>query len=332
MSSSLAVVPVSADIIEGEWQETAVSPSFSVSELVSRFLAALDVRASSKATYERQLREFVAWIEQTGRAIYGMRREDILAYRAYLKDEAGETGQGMSSYSVSGYLTVVRRLFAWLESERIYPNIAKDIKGPKRPKGHRKDTLSPEQLRACLTSIQEDGSLSEVDRLRNFAIFNLMARTGLRDVEVKRARVGDIRRVDGQPVLYVQGKGRDTADEFVILTPEALEPILVHLQARGHLLDEAPLFVSSSRRNYGQALSTRSISRIVKTALIEAGLDDKRLTAHSLRHTAITLAIQGGASLVQAQAMARHASPTTTMVYFRNLDRVSNGAEKFIQF
>ena len=62
------------------------------------------------------------------------------------------------------------------------------------------------------------------------------------------------------------------------------------------------------------------------------GLDDSRLTAHSLRHTAISLSIQGGASLQQAQAMARHSDSKTTLVYFHNLERISLGAEKFIQF
>jgi integrase/recombinase XerC/integrase/recombinase XerD len=62
------------------------------------------------------------------------------------------------------------------------------------------------------------------------------------------------------------------------------------------------------------------------------GLDDSRLTAHSLRHTAISLSILGGASLQQAQAMARHSDSKTTLVYFHNLERISLGAEKFIKF
>lgn len=61
-------------------------------------------------------------------------------------------------------------------------------------------------------------------------------------------------------------------------------------------------------------------------------MDDSRITAHSLRHTAITLSIKGGASLQQAQAMARHTDPKTTLVYFHNLARVEAGAEKHIKF
>ena len=95
---------------------------------------------------------------------------------------------------------------------------------------------------------------------------------------------------------------------------------------------DEPLFCSHSDRNRGEDLTTRSVSRIIKQALRGVGLDDSRLTAHSLRHTAISLSIQGGASLQQAQAMARHSDSKTTLVYFHNLERISLGAEKFIQF
>lgn len=66
--------------------------------------------------------------------------------------------------------------------------------------------------------------------------------------------------------------------------------------------------------------------------MIDVGLDSDKMTAHSLRHTAITLAIQGGASLEQAQAMARHSDPKTTMIYYHNLQRIQAGAEKCISF
>ena len=77
----------------------------------------------------------------------------------------------------------------------------------------------------------------------------------------------------------------------------------------------------------GERLKTRSLREIVKGALREAGFDDSRLTAHSLRHTAVTLSLLGGASLQQAQAMARHTSINTTLVYSHNIDRVNNAGE-----
>lgn len=290
-------------------------------ELIQNFLDDQDISGSSKDTYSRSLKQFISWIYETGRdGKLDLQREDILAYKDYLADK--------SSYTVTLYMTSVRKLYQWLESKRIYPDVTRGIKGAKKPKGFRKDSLTPDQLREALKAMKKQS----LEGLRDYALFNLMARTGLRDIEVSRALIEDIRQETGQAVLWIQGKGRDSKDDFVLLTKEALSPIKRYLKARGDLLQKDPLFCSHSDRNNSQALTTRSISRIVKTALRKIGLDDKRLTAHSLRHTAISLSIKGGASLQQAQAMARHTDPKTTLVYFHNLDRIQAGAEKCINF
>jgi len=151
-------------------------------------------------------------------------------------------------------------------------------------------------------------------------------------VEIARAQIADLRQEAGTAVLWIQGKGRDEKDDFVLLVEETLQPLREYLAARGKVSEEEPLFVSLSDRNAGQVLTTRSLSRIVKEAFRRVGLDDSRLTAHSCRHTAITLAVSGGASLEQAQAMARHSDPKVTMVYFHNVARVQAGAERCITF
>lgn len=293
-------------------------------ELVSRFLAAQDISPGSKATYRRELRQFCLWLTDTGLAtrMDTLRREDILAYKDHLERS------GKSAYTVSGYLVAVRRLFAWLESEKVYPDVTRGVKGAKKARGYRKDCLTPEDLRSILAAIDT----STLEGLRDYALVNLLARTGLRTIEVSRAELGDHRKESGEPVLWIQGKGRDTKDDFVLLVPATLKPLRKYLKARGPLTQYAPLFCSLSLKNYGEPLTTRSISRIAKNALLRAGLDSGRLTAHSFRHTAVTLAIKGGASLEQAQAMARHSDPRTTQVYFHNVARVEAGAEKCIIF
>ncbi len=307
-------------------QEQGLVPQMQVSmeDIVDRFMASQDIAQSSKGTYRRQLLQFITWLKETGRidSMNTMVREDILAYREALR-------QGKkSSYTVSSYMTAVRRFYEWLEAERIFPNIARGVKGDKKAKGFRKDCLTPGQLRDALDSLER----SSLEGLRDYALFNLIARTGLRTIEVARAQVRDLRQESGQSVLWIQGKGRDSKDDFVVLMDEAERPIRNYLQARGKLSDDAPLFCSHSDRNSGHELTTRSISRIIKNILIGIGLDDSRLTAHSLRHTAITLSIKGGASIQEAQAMARHTDPKTTMVYFHNIARVESGAERFIKF
>jgi integrase/recombinase XerC/integrase/recombinase XerD len=226
----------------------------------------------------------------------------------------------------------LRRFYTWLQAQGLYPNVC-EVKGAKKPRGFSKDTFTPGQLRDILSGIDT----ASLDGLRDFALVNLLARTALRTIELARANVGDLRQESGQAVLYIQGKGRASKDDFVILTDEAERPLRKYLHARAKiegrpLQDSFPLFSSLSDRNRGQGLTPRSISRTCKAAFRQAGLDSSRLTAHSLRHTGITLALKGGASIQQAQAMARHADISTTMIYAHNLDRVSQAAERCIQF
>jgi len=312
-----------AAIVAVQEQAALSSRPASLQDLVTKFLADQDVSTSSRETYRRSLRPFVSWLQLTGRdqRLSTLTREDILAYKETLQAEK-------SSYTVSTYLTVVRKLFGWLESQKLYPDITRGVRGAKKAKGHRKDCLAPEQIRQALATMDR----STLEGLRDYALFNLLVRTGLRTVEVARAQVQDMRQETGQPVLWIQGKGRDTKDDFVLLVEKTLQPLRDYLAARGPVSAEEPLFSSSSDRNRGQGLSTRSISRIVKQTLRAAGLDSERLTAHSMRHTAITLAAAGGASLHQVQAMARHSDPKVTMVYFHNLERVRAGAERYISF
>lgn len=306
----------------------ALAVPASLDDLVQSFLRDQDVKSSSKATYERCLRQFVAWLESTGRieSLADLQRDDLLEYKEDLLQ------RGRSAYTISLYMTAVRKLFQWLESKKLYPDVAKGVKGAKKPRGHRKDVLSPEEIKKALEAIDR----TTLAGLRDYALLNLLARTGLRTVEVARAKVGDIRQEPGlqrgERVLWIQGKGRDTADEFVVLTKNTLAPLQEYLQVRARNSQEAPLFSSESDRNYMEALSTRTLSRIVKDSLRRSGLDSSRLTAHSMRHTAITLAILGGASPQQAQAMARHTDIKVTLGYFHNLSRVEAAAERAINF
>ncbi len=286
-------------------------------ELMQSFLQSIDLKKTSVDVYKRQLRSFVRWA--TKNKIITPSREDILLYKDYLfkKD--------LSALTISSYIVVVRKFFAWMESVKIYPNIARDVKGMKRSKGFRKDTLSMEQIGTLLKNTYSETP----DGLRDFSIINLLIRTGLRTIEIARANISDIRQKGGCSVLWIQGKGRDTKDEFVVLTNDTLVPIKKYLGTRKKesLRDRSPLFMSHSTRNYGQRLTTRSISRIVKTNMIKAGIDNRRITAHSLRHTAITLALMAGATIQEAQALGRHANINTTMIYAHNINRIDNAPE-----
>lgn len=299
--------------------------------LIDQFLISQDIKQSSKLTYRRGLRSFFSWlssIDNRQSSINDPDRQTILAYKTHLEDLRG------SPLTLSTYLTAVRRFFGWAESMKYYPNIARGIRGSKRLKGFRKESLTVPQARQLLLfpTLQGEGRGGDgaysLEDLRDHAIVSLMLRTGLRTIELIRADVEDLRQEGGEAVLWIQGKGRDAKDEFVLLTEETLKPIREYLQSVRPEPVEGPLFSSWSSRNRGKRLSTRSIRRIVKRRLGQIGLVSKRLTAHSLRHTAITLSLLGGASIQEAQTMARHASIDTTLIYAHNISRIRDAPER----
>lgn len=103
--------------------------------------------------------------------------------------------------SLSLVAIAVKRFFEWTEEERLYPNIAKYVKGAKIGKNFKKDYLTSKQARKVLEDIDQ----STVKGKRDYAMLALMLTMGLRTVEVSRANIEDIRNSGDTTVLYVQG-------------------------------------------------------------------------------------------------------------------------------
>lgn len=280
--------------------------------LIDEFLNSHDVMQSSRSLYERTLRQFQKWLDQNSLEIHKISQEHIVRYKKDLFI------QNLSELTVGSYLTSVRKLFSWLESRRICANIAKEVRGPKRYKGHKKDPLSIDQTKEMLSTFDT----STIQGKRDFAIVNLLLRCGLRTIEVTRANVGDIRQKNGEPVLQVQGKGHNSKDAFVLLTPKTYEPLMEYLNARGKTKPTDPLFISYSRNSLGSRLTTRSISQVAKDGILRIlePSEALRITAHSLRHTAGVNVIRAGGDLYATQLFMRHEKPETTQIYLRTVE------------
>lgn len=289
---------------------------------VRAFLEALDATPKTRETYTRSLRQWTAYLDANGIGLFETTRQTVLDYKRSLMESKAPA-------SVSAYLTSVRQLFAWLEAERIYPNVAKTVKGCKKAAASSKDSLTVEQARNILST-----DAQTLEEKRNAAVLALMIRRGLRGIEITRLDVRDIRQVDGQAVLFIQGKGRATADAFIVLCESCLTALYAYLDARaekyGQPKPSEPLFIGLGNRNAGGRLTTRTIRNIASHALENEGIKSARLTGHSLRHSSVTFALKGGASLQAAQALARHSSLETTMIYAHNLERLNAEAETAI--
>lgn len=282
------------------------------------FFEYLDASPKTVETYKRNLKQFFNYLSING--ISSPQRMDVIEFRDDLK------ASGKKPTTVQAYITSIKIFFRWTEQEGIYPNIADRIKGAKLDKSHKKDYLTSTQAKEVLAHVDTNSE----DGARNYAILSLMITGGLRTIEVSRADLGDLRTVGENTVLFIQGKGREEKAEYVKISPQVERSIRMYLKKRGKIEESDPLFVSTSNNSKGKRLTTRSISAIVKTALKNAGYDSTRLTAHSLRHTAITLALLAGRDITEVQQFARHANLNTTMIYNHALDQAKNGCSDAI--
>lgn len=278
-------------------------------DMFHSFMQYIDVKDKSLETYTRSLKQFFNYITVNG--ITEPTRQDIVQYRETLKADKQPA-------TVQLYMIAVKQFFRWTDKAGIYPNVADNVKGVSVSKGMKKDYLTTGQVKDVLSRIDTE----TVKGKRDYAIIALMVTCGLRDIEVSRANVSDLRTRQNSTVLYIQGKGKDDRESFVVV-PDSLETVIRdYLKARGG--NSKALFTSNSNHGKGDRLTTRSISRIVKTAMINAGLDSDRLTAHSLRHTAVTQALIAGQTLQEVQQFARHSNINTTLIYAHNLENEKN--------
>ena len=298
-----------------EKKEVAQGLSGEIQNLIGAFLNGLDVKESSRRLYGRTLKQFFTWLRLTGRNLPELTKADIADYKNYL-----ETELKLSPLTIGSYIVSLRKFYNWVEAEGLYKDITKGIKTPPRSQAFEKQYLSEGKSRELLGHYE---GLS----LRDYAIVNLMLRTGLRCIEVSRAQVGDICFMGEQRVLKIWGKGKSEAEKgkdynFVVLTDKAYLPIKNYLEAtRKGARSGEPLFTSNSHQNQGKQLSTRTISGICKEGLKSIGLDGKEYTAHSLRHTTASLLLGHGQTLLAVQHVLRHASVNTTQRYTKQKER-----------
>lgn len=297
-------------------QETVIAPH-RIADLINEFIASQDVKSSSKALYRRTLKQYFTWIEKKDYTLSAITRKEILEYKQEL------LSAGMSSLTVGSYITSVRSFYEWTEANKYYPNVAKGIKTPKRKKEFRKQPLTPDQAHKLLSYAEANLSA------RDYAVINLLLRTGLRTIEVVRADIKDITYREGRRVLLVHGKGWYEKDDFSPIRAKAYQPIAEYLKTRKNAAANEPLFTSISNNNKGGRLTTRTISKIAKDALRAIGIDSKAITAHSFRHTVGSVIYDETGSLERVREVLRHMSTQPSLGYVefaRQRRRLNNSA------
>lgn len=313
---------------------TAISTahSFNSSTFAEAWESWIKDRANTtQAGYNVTVKCFLEWASSEG--IRHPEREDIVSYRQWLltPHASRKTGEiiTFSADTAARYFRGCKMFFSFLEDHGLYKNVTRNVRSPKtKSTEFKRDSLEREDVLRILESIDKSTEAGK----RDFALMLACVSCGFRIIELQRADIGDIETHAGERRLYIQGKGHIEKDDYKKLESELWQALDAYLTARGTRDKEAPLFaaVASNAKPGGGRLTEPSISRIVKGVLKKAGYDSRRITAHSLRHTSVTLDRKAGASLEEASKHARHSSITITQRYDHALEKAEATDERRI--
>lgn len=303
-----------------------------------------DASSDTLKTYRGNIKQFLAWCDRQLLHPLAATRKQLKEFRLWLLET-----QQYKRATVALKLSVVRRFYeALIENELTSYNPALGLKPPREAidPAAKINYLESEEMRSLIENLPEDNSAAS---LRDRLIVGLMGIQGCRTIEMHRVSVGDIVKRGQDVGLKVSGK---RSIRIVPLTPDLAALLRQYLTARKQagerLAADTPLFVSYSRNCQSGRISRRSLGRIIEKYLVKCGLRAnktnkahkvankatiaatskslqtrvlRQLSAHSLRHTAGTLALRVGASLRQVQDLLGHADPRTTALYAHIADR-----------
>ncbi len=274
-------------------------------------------------TYWTQVRQYLEWCRTSSIDPRAATRETIKVYRWWLSEQ-----KGYKPKTIAVKLTAVSRLYdAAIEYGLIGSNPAWGIKAPTESIDPAAKITYLEQQEAT-TLLKSIGKHLTLNTLRDKLLLGVMTLEGTRTVEMYRLNIGDVVRQGARVGVKVSSK-RHT--RVVPLTPQlaqVLEGYLTTLRGSGfNSTIDSPLLINLSHCGRGERLSRRGIRQIVDKYLQATNLkymEGRTLSAHSLRHTAGTLALRNGASLRQVQDLLGHADPRTTAIYAHVGDRWDN--------
>lgn len=186
------------------------------------------------------------------------------------------------------------------------------------------DTVEGKQFSAAALARTADGYVEDA-RVR--AVLMILLTLGIRVGELADLTVASLGFSRGHITLRVTGKGRKT--RILAVPPPAIRAISSHLadraRAAGCAREDLPADLPLIERGASGLLTDKAVARMIQRVARRAGIESWRdLSAHSLRHTNITAALEAGAALTAVQDSAGHADPRTTRRYDHARQKLDN--------
>lgn len=220
---------------------------------------------------------------------------------AFLLTESQRVSVGSAKGRVAELRSLLRFLFVRGLTPRLLTTAVPPVAGWR-------DTGIPKALPAGqVQRLLDHCDRSDPVQVRDYAILMLVARLGLRSIEVARMQLDDVDWRAGRIILH----GKASREDGMPLPAEvgaALAAYLTDVRPRTPLRS---VFVSCKAPR--RAIRPDLVSDVTRRACDRAGLP--RVGAHRLRHTLATEMLQRGVKLADIGQVLRHRDLATTALY-----------------
>jgi integrase/recombinase XerD len=290
-----------------------------ISTFLEAMMAERNAARNTRLAYGRDLIDLGTWLERRKSDFATATKADIEAYLIHCD------ALGLSKATRARRLSATKQLFRFAHEEGWRnDNPALRLPGPGKmlrlPK-----TLSHDEIDRLLKSAEAHGR-TDMDRLRNRALVELLYATGMRVSELVGLPVAAVR---GNPaMILVRGKG--DKERLVPMSRPARLAIGEWLVARDADLarrktERLPVSAHAERALFPGAGVEGHVTRqyfhgLLKDITALAGIDPAKVTPHTLRHAFATHLLAGGADLRVIQSLLGHADVATTEIYTHVMD------------
>ncbi len=259
---------------------------------IQRYFELRNAPASSRESYFRRMKAFLAFMEHSNRPVECMNVEDIQAYILYLKQE-----RCLSAGTINNYISAIKLFYTFvLEGEwnpKQIPRMKRTTSLPVIPP--RKDVLA---------------LIDHASNLKHKAMLMLLYGSGLRVSEVARLKISDI---CSHTMRIRIDHAKHNTNRYTILSQAGLEVLRQYFKAY-FTPDYKPDDWLFQGQEKGSAIHVKTIKNTLIRLRNRLGLDP-RISAHTLRHCFATHLLEDGVDPVFIQQMLGHKHLSTTQTY-----------------
>ena len=276
-------------------------------ELLMSFLSAKQIEGCSEKTINYYRNTIFKMLESVNLKIESITTDDLRKYLAEYKNQSNA-----SKSTIDNIRRVLSSFFSWLEDEGY---ISKNpVRRIHRIKTKRvvKDVLSDENFEVLR---------DKCDNIRDLAMIELLASTGIRVGELVNLNIDDV--LFSERECVVLGKG--DSERIVYFDAKTKIHLQKYLESRN---DDNPALFVSLRKPHNR-LGIPGVEKRMRNLGNEAEI--KKIHPHKFRRTMATNAIDKGMPIEQVQRLLGHVQIDTTMQYAMvNQNNVKISHRKFI--